>query len=97
MAIQPFLGPWSLFQFLDPIHSRKDSFGRVVSPSQGLYLQTGQHKLRINAHNTDSHASSGIATHDPSDRASEDSSCLRSRGHCDRRILLNINSNLAMR
>jgi hypothetical protein len=22
MALQPFLGPWPLFQFLDPIHSR---------------------------------------------------------------------------
>jgi hypothetical protein len=26
----------------------------------------------------------GIRTHDPSVRASEDSSCLRPRGHCDR-------------
>jgi hypothetical protein len=24
MALQPFVGPWSLFQFLNPIHSRKD-------------------------------------------------------------------------
>jgi hypothetical protein len=22
MALQPFIGPWPLFQFLDPIHSR---------------------------------------------------------------------------
>jgi hypothetical protein len=22
MALQPFVGPWPLFQFLDPIHSR---------------------------------------------------------------------------
>jgi hypothetical protein len=29
-------------------------------------------------------ASSGIRTHDPSVSAGEDSSCLRSRGHCDR-------------
>jgi hypothetical protein len=27
---------------------------------------------------------SGIRTHEPSIRASEDSSCLRPRGHCDR-------------
>jgi hypothetical protein len=33
-----------------------------------------------------SNASSGIRTHDPSVRASEDSSCLGPRGHCDRRI-----------
>jgi hypothetical protein len=32
----------------------------------------------------DNHALSGIRTHDPSVRASEDSSCLRQRGHCDR-------------
>jgi hypothetical protein len=54
----------------------------VISPSQGCYLHTGQHKHRINAH-TDIHALSGIRTHDPSFRASEDISCLRPRGHCD--------------
>jgi hypothetical protein len=25
MALQPFVGPWPLFQFLDPINSRLDS------------------------------------------------------------------------
>jgi hypothetical protein len=34
---------------------------------------------------TNIHALSGIRTHDPSVRASEDNSCLRRRGHCDRR------------
>jgi hypothetical protein len=33
---------------------------------------------------TDIHALSRIRTHDPSDPASEDGSCLRPRGHCDR-------------
>jgi hypothetical protein len=33
--------------------------------------------------NTYIHALNGIRTHDPSVRASEDSSCLRPRGHCD--------------
>jgi hypothetical protein len=37
---------------------------------------------RIRAPNI--HALSGIRTHDPSVLASEDSSWLRSRGHCDR-------------
>jgi hypothetical protein len=32
--------------------------GRGMSPSQGLYLHTKQH--RIKAHNTDTHALSGI-------------------------------------
>jgi hypothetical protein len=39
---------------------------------------------RINAHNTDIHAFSGVLTHDPSVRTGEDSSCLWPRGHCDR-------------
>jgi hypothetical protein len=55
----------------------------VISPSQGRYLQAGQHKHRINAH-TNSHASNGIRNHDPNVRASENSSCRRPRGHCDR-------------
>jgi hypothetical protein len=52
--------------------------GREISPSKGRYLQ---HKHRIK---TDIHASSGIRTQDPSVLASEDSSCLRPRGHRDR-------------
>jgi hypothetical protein len=70
------------FSFL--IHTRSVGlFGRGISPSQGRYLHTEQHKHRINAH-TGIHASSGFRTHNPSVRAGEDSSCLRPRGHCDR-------------
>jgi hypothetical protein len=58
---------------------------RGISPSQGRYLHTEQHKHRINAHNTDVPALSGNRAHDPSVRAGEDSSCLRPRGHCVRR------------
>jgi hypothetical protein len=49
--------------------------GRGISPSQGLYLYTEQHKHCINSHNTDIHALSWIRTHDLS---------VRPRGHCDR-------------
>jgi hypothetical protein len=84
MAVQPFVGPWPLFQFLDPIHQSVGLIGRGISLSQGLYLHTGQYKHRIKAHNTDTNALSGIRTHDPSVRASEDSSCLRPRGHYER-------------
>jgi hypothetical protein len=42
---------------------------------------------RINAHNTDIHALSGILTHDPRVRASEDSSCFKPRGHCERLVM----------
>jgi hypothetical protein len=59
--------------------------GRGISPSQGRYLYTAQHKHRTN---TDIHASIGFRTHDPSVRASEDSSCLRQRGHCDRHLCI---------
>jgi hypothetical protein len=55
-----------------------------ISPSQGLYLHI-EHKHRINAH-TDIHALSEIRTHDHSVPVSEDGSCLRWRGNCDRHI-----------
>jgi hypothetical protein len=51
---------------------------RVISPSQGRYLTQTQNKHRL-------YASIGIRTHDPSVRTSEDSSCVRPCGHCDRR------------
>jgi hypothetical protein len=70
MAAQPFGGPWPFFSLLIPY-----TVGRTpwwgISPSQGLYLHAEQHKHGINAHNTDIHALSGIRTHDPSIRASE--------------------------
>jgi hypothetical protein len=79
MALQPFVGPWPILYFRNLFTQSVGLLGRGISMSQGLYLQTGQHKHRINAH-TDIHASSGIEDHDPSFRASEDSSCLRLRG-----------------
>jgi hypothetical protein len=60
MALEPFVGPWSLFQSLDILQS-VGLFGRGISPSQGHYLHTGQHKHRINANRHS--ASSGIRTH----------------------------------
>jgi hypothetical protein len=47
--------------------------GREISPSQIRYLHKGHHKHRINARKSHMHALSGIRTHDPSVRASEDS------------------------
>jgi hypothetical protein len=75
VALQPFIGPWPLFQSLNLFTQSVGLLGRGISPSQGRYLHTGQH--------TDIHALSGIRTHDPSVRASEDSSWLRPRGHSD--------------
>jgi hypothetical protein len=47
------------------------------------YLNTGQHTQK-RIHTPNIHALSGIRTYDPSVRVSEDSSCLRQRGYCDR-------------
>jgi hypothetical protein len=71
---------------------------RVTGPSQGLYLNTGQHKHRINAHTPNSHVLSGIRTYDHSVRASEDSSCLRPLGYRDRlkHILIKLTSFTAL-
>jgi hypothetical protein len=44
MALQPFVGPWPSFQFLDLLTQSVGLFGRVISASQGLYLNRGQHK-----------------------------------------------------
>jgi hypothetical protein len=75
-ALAAFSVSWSYTQ---PV----GRLGWGISPSQGLYLHSEQHKYRINAHNTDIHALSGIRTRDRRVLTSEDSSCLRPRGHCD--------------
>jgi hypothetical protein len=87
MALQPFFQHSSLLQFRNHFPQTVGLLGRVISPAQGPYLHTGQHKQRIKAH-TDIHALIGIRTRDPSILASEDSSCLRPRGHCERRLLV---------
>jgi hypothetical protein len=85
MALQPSVGPWPLLQFRNHFFFTETVglVARMINPSQGRYLHTGQDKHRINAH-TDIHALRGIRTHNPSVRASEDSSCLRPRSHYDR-------------
>jgi hypothetical protein len=50
MSLQPFVGPWPLFEFLDLFTQSVGHLGRGISPSQGRYLHTGQHEHRINAH-----------------------------------------------
>jgi hypothetical protein len=63
-ALSAFSVSWCFRQFVGLL-------GRGISPSQGLYLHTDQHKHTINAH-THIHALSGIRTHDPSVQASAD-------------------------
>jgi hypothetical protein len=77
----PFVGPWLLFQFLNPIDSRTPWTGdqpitRLLPTHRTTHTQRSTH--------TDIHTLSGIRTHNPSIRASEDTSCLRLHGHCDR-------------
>jgi hypothetical protein len=50
VALQPYVGRWPLFQFLDLFTQSVELLGRGIIPSQGRYLHIGQHKHRINAH-----------------------------------------------
>jgi hypothetical protein len=83
MALTALTGPWPLLLFRNHFYTNGRTPWMRISPSEGRYLYTGQHKYRINAY-ADIHALRRIQTPDPSVGASEDSSCLRSRGHCDR-------------
>jgi hypothetical protein len=83
MVLQLLVAPWPFLQFRNYFTQTVELLGRVISPSQGRYLNTGQHKHRTNAH-TDIHALSGIRTDDPSVLAGEESSWLWPRGHCGR-------------
>jgi hypothetical protein len=60
--------------------------GRVISSSQGLYLNTGQHKHRKRGHALNIHAQGGIRTRNHGLRAIEDCSWLRQLGYRDRQI-----------
>jgi hypothetical protein len=48
-----------------------------MSSSQGLYLNTEQHKQNKHIHIANIHALSGIRTHDPGFQASDENTCLR--------------------
>jgi hypothetical protein len=43
-------GPWPLIQFRNHFSQTVGLLGRVISPSQGHYLNTGQHKHRITSY-----------------------------------------------
>jgi hypothetical protein len=75
MALQPFFGPWPLFNFLILY-----TVGRTPwTGDQPISRPVPVHRI-----NADIHALSGIRIHDPSVRASEDGSYLTPRGHRDR-------------
>jgi hypothetical protein len=81
MALQSFVGPWSLLQFRNVFYTVCRTPWTSDQP-----VTRPLPKHRISAHNTGIHALNDIRTHDPSVRASEYSSCLSPRSYCDRLI-----------
>jgi hypothetical protein len=78
MALQLFVGPWPLIQFRNHFYTD----GRTPWTSdQPVARPLPTH--RTQTHNKSTHRYPCLEW-DPSVRASEDSSCLRSRGHRDR-------------
>jgi hypothetical protein len=93
MALHP-CGPWPLFQFLNLYTVGRTPWTGdqpVARP-----LPTHRSTQTQNKRHTDILASSGIRTHDPSVRASEDGSCLRPRGHCARQPNCSASSELVI-
>jgi hypothetical protein len=89
------LGTGLFFTFVIVFKSSVGLVWRGIGPSQSRYLHIEQHRHRIIAH-TDIHYLSGTRTHDPNVRASEDGSCLRSRGRCDRLVTEDYHSKIQM-
>jgi hypothetical protein len=70
MALQPFVGSWLIFQFLDLIHSGRITWTGDQPVERPLLIhRTTQTQ---NKHNIDICALSGIQTHDLSVPAGED-------------------------
>jgi hypothetical protein len=63
MDLQPSVGPWPLYQFLNPILSRQD-FLDEGSARRKAFTYTQKETKRINAHSTDIHAMSQFWTQD---------------------------------
>jgi hypothetical protein len=83
MALLAHSGPRPFIQFRNCVLKMVGLLGRMMSTSQGGYLNTGQHK---HIHVSNIHALSGIRTHAPRVGVNKNSSCLTPRGYCDRRL-----------
>jgi hypothetical protein len=88
MALQPFVGPWSLLQFRNLLYTVSRTPWTSDQPlarplPKHRTIQTQNKRI----HTPKFHALSWIRSYDPSVRASEDSSRLRERGHCDQLFL----------
>jgi hypothetical protein len=84
-----FWGPVLFFSFVIFFTQTVRLLGRWISPLKGRYLTQNK---RTHA---DINALSGVRTHDPSVRASEDSSYLRPRGRHDRQKYMYVNNIIA--
>jgi hypothetical protein len=73
-------------EFLD-LSQAVGLLGRVISSSQGLYLNTGQHTDKL-GHTLTIHAQGGFRARNHGLRAIEDCSCLRPLGYHDRLQIL---------
>jgi hypothetical protein len=90
VALLAHSGPWPHTQFRNHFSQTVGLLGRVISSSQGRYLNTGQHKHRINVYTQQT--SMPRVGFEPTIPASVraktvHSSCLRERGYCDRQSL----------
>jgi hypothetical protein len=85
LALQPPRA--SVFQFYDRFTDGRTPWtsDQPVARPIPKHRTTQTQNKRI--HTRNNHAPSGIRTRDPSVRASEDSSCLRPLGYCDRLLL----------
>jgi hypothetical protein len=82
MALPALSGPRPLIHFLNHFSQTVGLLVRVISPSQGRYLNKGLHKHRMNTYTHQTPMLCvGFARTIP---AFEDSSCLRLRRYCDR-------------
>jgi hypothetical protein len=84
MALQAISGSWPFIQFRKHFYTDGRApwtSDQLVARPLPTHRTTQTQNKRIQTPNI--HALSGIRTHDPSVQASEDSSCVRSRGHCD--------------
>jgi hypothetical protein len=91
MALQPFVGPWPLLQFRNHFYTDGKTAWTSDQPMARPLLTYRTTQIQNKRTHTNIHALSGIRTHDPSVRASEDkSSCLGLRGHCDRPMFCTI-------
>jgi hypothetical protein len=84
MTLQLFVRPLPLLQFRRLFYTVGRTLWTGDQPvAIPLPTRSTTQRQNINAH-TDFNVLSGIRTHNPRVRASEDSSCLRPRGNCDR-------------